>query len=118
MVAQRLVRRICTNCKEEYHLSAVEIKDLGFSGWLQPTDSLFRGRGCALCSESGYHGRLGIYEIMTVGPDLGELVSTKASIKAIKEQAIAEGMVTMLEYGLDQAKAGITTIDEILRVTQ
>ena len=55
---------------------------------------------------------------MTVGPDLGELVSTKASIKAIKQQAIAEGMVTVLEYGLDQAKAGITTIDEILRVTQ
>ncbi len=117
VVAQRLVRRICTNCKEEYHLSAAEIKDLGFSDWLQPTDSLFRGRGCELCSESGYHGRLGIYEIMTVGPDLGELMSTKASIKAIKQQAIAEGMVTMLEYGLDQAKAGITTIDEVLRVT-
>lgn len=118
VVAQRLVRRICTNCKEEYHLTAKEIEIYGLSDWPHATETLFRGRGCELCNESGYHGRLGIYEIMTIGPGLSELVSTKASIQAIKKQALAEGMVTMYEYGLDQVKLGVTTIDEIMRVTQ
>ena len=118
VIAQRLVRRICNNCKEEYHLDASEIENLGLSDGLQAETPLYRGCGCELCNESGYHGRLGIYEIMTIGPGLGELISTKASIAAIKKQAQAEGMVTMLEYGLDQAKTGVTTIDEILRVTQ
>ncbi len=118
VIAQRLVRRICNNCKEEYHLNTGEIESLGLSDWLQAETPLYRGCGCELCNESGYHGRLGIYEIMTIGPGLGELISTKASIAAIKKLAQAEGMVTMLEYGLDQAKTGVTTIDEILRVTQ
>ncbi len=118
VIAQRLVRRICTNCREEYHLDTAEIENLGLSAWLKPETTLYRGRGCELCSEAGYHGRLGIYEIMTIGAGLGELISTKASIAAIKKQALAEGMVTMLEYGLDQAKSGLTTVDEILRVTQ
>lgn len=117
VVAQRLIRRICTNCKEEYHLSPAEIDDYGLSDWPHARAPLFRGRGCELCNESGYHGRLGIYEIMAVGPGLSELVSAKASIEAIKQQAIADGMVTMFEYGLDHVKSGVTTIDEILRVT-
>ncbi|MBN2809678.1 MAG: type II/IV secretion system protein [Deltaproteobacteria bacterium] len=118
VVAQRLIRRICTNCREEYRLSAEEIADYGLAGWPDAGGPLFRGRGCELCNESGYHGRLGIYEIMTIGPSLSELVSTKASIETIKQQAIKDGMVTMFEYGLDQVKLGLTTIDEILRVTQ
>ncbi len=118
VVAQRLIRRICTNCKEEYRLSPEEIESYALAEWSHASEPLFRGRGCELCNESGYHGRLGIYEIMTIGPGLSDLVSTKASIEAIKKQAISEGMVTMFEYGLDQVKAGVTTIDEIMRVTQ
>jgi type II secretory ATPase GspE/PulE/Tfp pilus assembly ATPase PilB-like protein len=118
VLAQRLVRRICANCREEYTLSEKEIVEFDLTDWPYRHEPLIRGRGCELCNQSGYHGRAGIYEIMWITPEIGKLVAETASIAAIHEQAVADGMVPMRNYGLEKVRAGITTIEEIVRVTQ
>ncbi len=118
VLAQRLVRRVCGNCREEYTLSDEEIENFGLGEWPHRHEPLTRGRGCELCGQTGYHGRAGIYELMWISPAIGKLISETASIAAIHEQAVADGMVPMLAYGLEKVRAGLTTIDEIFRVTQ
>jgi len=100
--AQRLVRRICEHCKERYST---------------PEGEFFRGRGCASCRNTGYKGRTGIMEFLLLTPKIKELIAERALEERIREEAIKEGMLTLREEGLKKARAGITTLEEVIRVT-
>jgi type IV pilus assembly protein PilB len=123
-IAQRLVRKICPNCIESYTLSAEKFlelvpKQIGTKIIGEKNKvTLYKGAGCKLCHKTGYIDRLGIFEILTVSPAIRDLILKKATSQEIKKQAIAEGMVTMLEDGLEKVFWGLTTIDEVLRVTK
>lgn len=113
VMAQRLVRRICTHCKEEY-VPPDEIKhELG-----DAVGSLWRGGGCEKCLGTGYRGRIGIFELFIVGDELRDLITNKATSKMLKDKAVALGMRELRRDGLLKAMRGITTVDEVLRVTQ
>ena len=136
IIAQRLVRKICQDCMESYTLTKEEIsklekqvnlesviKTLETEGMVTAKQSktsllFYRGKGCKKCNNSGYKGRIGIYEVLEITPKISELILKDASAKEIYEAAKAEGMITILEDGFFKAKNGITTIEEILRVTK
>lgn len=125
VVAQRLLRKICPNCKEKYTLKPEIIKSLkiGSSSCNASTKhlvegmELFRGKGCKLCFNMGYSGRIGVAEVMILTPEIKELILTRAREQLIKEKARAQGMRTLREAALELAYKGITTLEEILRVT-
>ena len=114
ILAQRLVRIICVKCKEPYQLSATQRGNLP----LDENATLFRGRGCPACKQSGYKGRLGIFELLPVTQAIKDLVVAKAPAHEIREAARSAGMRTLREDGFVKALAGVTTIEEVLRVTQ
>ena len=117
VLAQRLARRICTACKEPYTASAEELIKFGFaSDNLNEEVTLFRGKGCDVCRGSGYKGRLGIYELMTMNNEIAELVVRRAPLADIKDAAKANGMKEMKEDGLAKILSGQTTPDEVRRV--
>jgi type IV pilus assembly protein PilB len=118
IVAQRLIRRICPHCKEAYEVSDVVIEKMN----LRDKDTaskvvLFRGKGCSHCFKTGYQGRVGITEILVLSPTVKELILNRSGEIRIKAQARREGMKTMREDGLAKAKAGLTTIEEVVRIT-
>jgi type II secretory ATPase GspE/PulE/Tfp pilus assembly ATPase PilB-like protein len=115
VMAQRLVRRVCTRCCEEYYFTEDEISLYGLLSY--GISSELRGRGCQYCAERGYKGRIGIIEILHVSPNVSKLILEKTSSDQIEYVARSEGMVTMREDGLDKVKRGITTVSEVLRVT-
>jgi len=123
-VAQRLVRKICPYCKEKYTLKPEIIKNLKLtsssrSNLEEPLEEkeFFRGKGCKFCFNMGYSGRAGIAEVMMLTPAIKELILTRASERIIKEKARAEGMKTLRETALSLTCKGITTLEEVLRVT-
>jgi type IV pilus assembly protein PilB len=114
-LAQRLGRRICEKCKEQYEITGDELIPLGY----KPDGSkltLWRGRGCENCRQTGYKGRIGIYELMTMNEELSELIVRRAPVSEIRNAARANGMKTLQEDGLRKALAGTTTPEEIARV--
>ncbi|HEY6838185.1 MAG TPA: ATPase, T2SS/T4P/T4SS family, partial [Geobacteraceae bacterium] len=111
VVAQRLVRVICPHCKESYR------PEREYAGVALPP-LLYRGRGCEKCFNLGTIGRVGIYEVLLVDAELCSMIIRQAPAGAIKEYALAHGMRTLREDGLAKAAAGVTTIEEVLRVTQ
>ncbi|MGI9013014.1 MAG: GspE/PulE family protein [Phycisphaerales bacterium] len=117
IVAQRLVRRICMQCKEEYEPSETELMELN----LRPSDiagrTLFRGRGCDHCNHSGYRGRRAIFEIMAVDDELREMIMNRGSTAALRVEAKRRGMKTLRQTGLMAIFEGQTTIDEVVRET-
>ena len=116
VMAQRLVRRICTNCKEEYKASNEELKLVG----LDPSkvDSpLYKGKGCAECRNTGYKGRLAIFEMIPMARDLRKLVFDNANEDEIRQSALDNGMVTLREAGLERVLDGTTSVEEVLRST-
>ncbi|RMG72570.1 MAG: type II secretion system protein GspE [Nitrospirae bacterium] len=113
VMAQRLVRRICPHCKVQYKISDDIKKEFGFD-----TDHLYHGEGCQHCSNTGYRGRIAIFELLIIGDEIREMITEKASSRELRERAIATGMRTLREDGLLKVKRGITTLDEVLRVTQ
>ncbi|MBZ0263444.1 Flp pilus assembly complex ATPase component TadA [bacterium] len=117
VMAQRLVRTICPNCKEPHTPKDTELEYLD----LHPGDfegiQFFQGRGCVHCRDTGYLGRSGIFELLTVSPEIRRLIFENASQDEIAELAKAQGMETLRQHGVDKAKRGITTLAEILRVT-
>jgi len=123
--AQRLVRQICPYCKEKYLLKPEIIKSLKIDDYLRNTDvklpaegiEFFRGKGCKMCFNMGYIGRVGIAEMMLLTPAIKELILAKATERAIKEKTRADGMKTLREAALELAFKGITTLEEVLRVT-
>ena len=117
VMAQRLVRRICKNCKEEYTPTKSEIEDLGMN-YEEVKDNLFyQGRGCVHCRGTGYFGRTGIFEILEMRQPIRRLVFDSANIEDIRERALALGMRTLRDAGITKVLKGSTTIQEIQRVT-
>jgi len=111
VLAQRLVRVICPHCKESY------VPDREYPGVTLPP-LLYRGRGCERCFGLGSIGRMGIYELLLIDGEICSMIIRRESAGTIKEYALSKGMKTLREDGLDKAAAGITTIEEVLRVTQ
>jgi type IV pilus assembly protein PilB len=137
IIAQRLVRKICPNCIQSYNLSKDNVEELNKSlnvptllktleqekAILNAKQGLksilfYRGKGCKKCNNTGYKGRIGIYEILEISEEIGNLILKKADTKDIRDQALKEGLLTIVEDGFIKAKNGITTIEEIMRVTK
>lgn len=121
VVGQRITRKICPDCKISYQPSAeivLEIKNA--LGKLSPPEpfTLYKGRGCETCGQTGYLGRIGIYEVMPVSNTISRLILEKSDANSIEEEAKKEGMITMKEDGYLKALEGATTLEEILRVAQ
>jgi len=118
IVAQRLLRRICSKCKESYTLSETAAEKTGLTRLTgKKKMELFRGKGCKACKDLGYKGRVGITEILTFTPKVKAKILVNAGEPEIKNIARREGMVTMREDGLTTALAGLTTIEEVVRIT-
>lgn len=137
LMAQRLVRKICLHCIQSYTLTKAAVEDLNkqfnvdfILGTLEregaivsakaPIESLlfYRGKGCKQCNHEGYRGRIGIYEILEVTHDIADLILNKGTTEDLRRAAQKQGMLTMAEDGFVKAKYGITTIEEVLRVTK
>ena len=116
VMAQRLVRRICNNCKKEYSATPEELAMIGLDP-ARITDSLYHGKGCTECRNTGYKGRLAIFEMIPMARELRKLVFESANEDDIRETALNNGMVTLREAGLARVLDGTTTPEEILRST-
>jgi len=117
IMAQRLLRRICPDCKQPYKPSAHELREIGI-GELDPNATFYVGSGCDKCFNTGYKGRVGIYELMVINEQIRELIYAKESAGKIKKKALELGLQTLRMDGAEKAAKGITTIAEVLRVTQ
>jgi type IV pilus assembly protein PilB len=117
IMAQRLARKVCLECKEEEKIPVNALVNLGFSEEEAKTIKCYKGRGCPTCNGSGYKGRIALYEIMTLRPEIKELVLEGASADEIKKNAARLGMKTLRMSGLTKVKDGITSVEEVLRVT-
>lgn len=115
VLAQRLVRTICLYCKEEYTLEKAFVEEMGSFG--HEGMKAYRGRGCKRCAQTGFKGRVGIYELLIIDDKIRELILSHASSHIIRNQARKTGMRTLREDGWDKVRTGITTIEEVLRVT-
>ena len=115
--AQRLVRRICTNCKEELEIPEQALIDAGFGRDEVKTTKIYHGKGCSTCGKRGYKGRTGLYEVMEINDELRELILVGASALELKKKAIEQGMITLRRSGLIKSAAGLTTLEEVLRET-
>jgi type IV pilus assembly protein PilB len=115
--AQRLIRRICKECKEEYSLPPDALVEIGFSPEEAPGIKLYRGQGCETCLNTGFKGRVGLYEVMEVTDELRELIIIGASAIELRRKAIELGMITLRESGLCKIREGITTIEEVVKET-
>jgi type IV pilus assembly protein PilB len=115
--AQRLIRRICANCKGELQLPEQALLDFGFTEEESKTLKLYKGKGCEKCNGTGYKGRVGLYEVMEMTDALRELILVGASNIELRKQAIEEGMITLRGSGMEKVRQGITTIEEVVRET-
>ncbi|HCA56489.1 MAG TPA: type II secretion system protein GspE, partial [Blastocatellia bacterium] len=115
--AQRLIRRICKDCKEEVEVSKELLIEIGFSPSEVDDLRLYKGRGCDNCLNTGFKGRVGLYEVMEVTDELRELIIIGASAIELRKKAIELGMITLRESGLCKIREGITTIDEVVKET-
>jgi type IV pilus assembly protein PilB len=115
--AQRLVRRICTNCKEEVEVKPEVLVSIGFSEEEANTLKVHHGKGCKVCNGTGYKGRIGLYEVMEMDDELRELVVIGATAMDLRRKAIENGMITLRQSGLCKIREGITTIEEVVRET-
>jgi type IV pilus assembly protein PilB len=114
IVAQRLVRRICVNCKEEHPYTAEELHALG----VKASDGPFsKGTGCDTCNGTGYKGRQGLYEVMALSSPLRRAILKGASTEELRDLAVKEGMLTLRMDGMLKVKKGITTLEEVVKET-
>ncbi len=117
ILAQRLIRKICRECKEETEISPKVLAGLGVSPDEIDGFRVFRGKGCQMCNGTGYKGRIGLYEVMPVVDQLKEFVLSRASNFDLKKKAISLGMMTLRQAGVAKIKEGMTTIEEVFRST-
>ncbi len=115
--AQRLVRRCCSNCKEPSPMSPEALVQAGFNQEDAENVTPMKGAGCEKCNNTGYKGRVGLYEVMEIGEELRELILVGASGLELRRKAIEEGMITLRMSGLRKVKDGLTTIEEVVRET-
>ncbi|HPA14222.1 MAG TPA: type II secretion system ATPase GspE [Desulfobacterales bacterium] len=118
VVAQRLVRMLCSNCKQPYIPDDIALKSLGITLDQTKSRNLFKAKGCEKCFHSGYRGRIGIFEIMLLDPSLKSLILKTFDSQQIKEAARKKNMVTLRQDGIEKVLQGLTTIEEVIRVTQ
>jgi type IV pilus assembly protein PilB len=117
VLAQRLARKICGDCKAEIKLERQTLVEIGFTEEQIGTAKLMKGAGCRTCNGTGYKGRVALYEVMRFSDSLKELVLQGASTAELKTAAIKQGMVTLRASGIKKVIAGVTSTEEILRVT-
>lgn len=116
VIAQRLVRTICSSCREEYSPGKEALEEIGISG--DEAKVIMRGKGCGECLQTGYRGRTGIYEIAVIDDELRELVLKRSDTGTIKKKAVEKGMASLMQDGAAKVLEGATTIEEVLRVTR
>jgi type IV pilus assembly protein PilB len=117
IAAQRLVRRVCQNCKEEVETPIQVLLSIGFTESEAHSLKLVKGRGCEKCGNTGYKGRIGLFEVMDITDDMRELILSGATAVELRRKAVEEGMVTLRQSGLQKIREGLTTIDEVVRET-
>jgi type IV pilus assembly protein PilB len=115
--AQRLVRRICPNCKQEIRVEPKLLEDLGIPREEHAQVRIYKGKGCSECGNKGYRGRIGLYEVLPISPTIRNMILERKSTAVITQKAREEGMRTLREDALMKLKAGITTVEEVLRET-
>jgi general secretion pathway protein E len=114
--AQRLVRKICPNCKTEDKIPTSAIEDL--KDIVPPESKFYTGKGCKECNETGYMGREMICEVLTIDEKMSSLIAKGASHEALHEQAVQNGFIGLFENGINKALEGITSLEEVLRVAK
>jgi len=117
IAAQRLARRICQSCRETVDVQPQALLNLGYHKDELGTFSVYKGRGCDKCNNTGYKGRVGLVEVMHIDDDLRDLILSGGTAIDIKKKAIENGMITLRRSGLIKIKEGITTIEEVVRET-
>jgi type IV pilus assembly protein PilB len=117
VLAQRLARRLCDWCKRSYAPTSDDLARLGWPESAEPPATLCQPIGCRSCGNTGYRGRLALAEVMPVSEEIETLAVTRASASEIRRVALAEGMLPLRSDGLGKAAAGLTTMEEVLRVT-
>ena len=117
VLAQRLARKICNDCKVEVKMEPQALLDVGFKQSELPNVKTFKGSGCRTCNDSGYKGRIALYEVMPFTDRLKEMVLQGCSTAELKEEMIREGVKSLRMSGLSKVVEGVTTIDEVVRVT-
>jgi len=115
--AQRLIRRICKDCKQEHQTPSEALIEVGFSADEAKTIKTYKGKGCSTCNNTGYKGRIGLYEVMEITDEIRELILIGASALELRKKAIDDGMITLRESGLYKIRAGVTTPEEVVRET-
>jgi type IV pilus assembly protein PilB len=115
--AQRLVRRICKQCKQEAQVNPQALLDMGFKAEDIKGITFFKGKGCATCSNTGYKGRVGLYEVMPISPDIRDMILTKQAVTTIRAKAVEQGMLTLRMDAWGKVKQGMTTVEEMIRET-
>jgi type IV pilus assembly protein PilB len=115
--AQRLVRRLCKDCRDEIHMPPSALVDVGFSPDEAPRIKLFKGKGCQICNNTGYKGRVGLYEVMEITEGIRELILTGASALELRRKSLDDGMISLRLSGLQKIRDGMTTVEEVLRET-
>ncbi|HEX9581371.1 MAG TPA: type IV-A pilus assembly ATPase PilB [Gemmatimonadales bacterium] len=117
IVAQRLVRRICKECKQEHTYTPEELAALGITAAGIKGITFFKGAGCDTCNSTGYKGRAGLYEVMSLTPELRRLILRSASTTEMQEQAVKDGMLTLRMDGIEKIKKGVTSLEEVVKET-
>jgi type IV pilus assembly protein PilB len=117
VVAQRLVRKICNFCKEPVDVPPASLVNIGFKEREARTIKLFKGRGCEQCSDTGYKGRTGLYEVMEIDDEIRELILSGASSIELREKAVENGMITLRLSGLQKIRDGVSSLEEVVRET-
>jgi type IV pilus assembly protein PilB len=115
--AQRLIRRVCKDCKREHPTPVEALVEVGFSADEAKKLKTYKGQGCATCNNTGYKGRIGLYEVMEISDEIRELILIGASALELRKKAIDDGMVTLRESGLHKIRNGLTTLEEVVRET-
>jgi type II secretory ATPase GspE/PulE/Tfp pilus assembly ATPase PilB-like protein len=118
ILAQRLVRVICSHCREEYDATPEMLTELPMAGHGVAAVRVARGSGCEQCANTGFRGRSGIYELMMVTDEIRQLILSQSDSKALKDQARSQGMQTLREAGWQKVMEQVTTFSEVIRVTQ
>ena len=117
ILAQRLVRRVCTKCREETDPGHELLMELGLDPAVAATKKFFRGTGCDTCNNTGYKGRIGLFELMIMNDDLRDMIMRNCTTDELRRKAVEYGMITLREYGTKYVFEGVTTLDEVVRET-
>jgi type IV pilus assembly protein PilB len=117
LLAQRLVRRVCGECRQEVTVSVAALQGIGFTEAEAEALTCYGGKGCMACGDTGYRGRIALYEVMLLNEEIREAILRGASAIELRELGRKHGMITLRESGLQKIREGVTTLDEVARVT-